>query len=49
MTFNECKITTYICWNEKYQLLTIDMRKDKYTGRLRSGVNSIFVSDNFHF
>ena len=37
------KLLTSICWNEKYQPLTIDMTKDKYTGRYRLGLNSIFV------
>ena len=26
-------VLTSTCWNEKYQPLTIDMTKDKYTGR----------------
>ena len=43
MTYNEFKLLTSICWSEKYQLLTIDMTKDKYTGRYRLGLNSIFV------
>ena len=33
MTLNELKYLTSTCWNEKYQLLTIDVKKDKYTGR----------------
>ena len=33
MTLDEFKYLTSICWNEKYQPLTIDMTKDKYTGR----------------
>ena len=32
MTFDEFKHLTSTCWNEKYQPLTIDMIKDKYTG-----------------
>ena len=32
MTLNEFKLLTSTCWNEKYQPLTIDMTKDKYTG-----------------
>ena len=43
MTLNEFKLLTSTCWNEKYQPLTIDMTKDKYTGRYRLGLNSIFV------
>ena len=33
MTLNEFKLLTSTCWNEKYQPLTIDMTKDKYTRR----------------
>ena len=43
MTLNEFKILTSTCWNEKYQTLTIDMTKDRYQGRYRLGLNSIFV------
>ena len=43
MTYTEFKLLTSICWSEKYQPLTIDMTKDKYTGRYRLGLNSIFV------
>ena len=43
MTLNEFKLLTSTCWNEKNQPLTIDMTKDKYTGRYRLGLNSIFV------
>ena len=35
MTLNEFKILTSTCWNEKYQSLTIDTTKDKFTGRYR--------------
>ena len=35
MTLNEYKNLTSICWNENYQPFTIDMTKDKYTGRFR--------------
>ena len=49
MTLNEFKLLTYTCWNEKYQPLTIDMTKDKYTGRYRLGLNSIFVPDSSPF
>ena len=37
MTLNEFKFLTSTCWSEKYQLLTIDMTKDKYTSRYRLG------------
>ena len=33
MNLNEFKLLTSICWNKKYQPLTIDMTKDKYQGR----------------
>ena len=49
MTLNEFKLSTSTCWNEKYQSLTIDMTKDKYTGRYRLGLNSIFVPDTTLF
>ena len=43
----EFKYFTSTCWNEKkYQPLTIDITKDKYTGRYRLGLNSIFVPDS---
>ena len=49
MTLNEFNISTSTCWNEKYQPLTIDMTKDKYTGRYRLGLNNIFVPDTTPF
>ena len=49
MTLNEFKLLTSTCWNEKYQPLTIDMTKDKYCGRCRLGLNSIFVPDSSLF
>ena len=49
MTLNEFKLLTSTCWNEKYQPLTIDMTKDKYMGRYRLGLNSIFVPDTSPF
>ena len=47
MTLNEDKLLTSSCWNENYQPVTIDMTKDKNTGRYRLGLNCIFVPDNF--
>ena len=48
MSLNEFKnLTNYR--NEKYQLLTIDMTKDKYTGRYRLGLDSIFVPNSSPF
>ena len=49
MTLNEFKLLTSICWNKNYQPLTIDMTKDKNTGRYRVGLNSIFVPDTTLF
>ena len=46
MTLNEFKYVTSTCWNEKYQPPIIDMTKDRYRGRYRLGLNSIFVPDN---
>ena len=43
MTLNEFILLTSTCWNKNYQPLTIDMTKDKYTGRYRLGLNSIFI------
>ena len=45
MTLNEIKLLTVTCWNEKCQPLTIDVTKDKFTGRYRLGLNSIFIPD----
>ena len=49
MTLNEFKYLTSICWNEKYQPLTIDVTKDKFCGRYRLGLNSIFVPNSSPF
>ena len=49
MTLNEVKLLTSTCWNEKYQPLTIDMTKDKFCGRYRLGLNSIFVPNTTPF
>ena len=49
MTLIEFKILTSTCWNKHYQPLTIDMTKDKYTGRYRLGLNPIFVPDSCPF
>ena len=49
MTLNEFKLLTSTCWNERYQPLTIDMTKDRYQGRYRLGLNSIFVPDTIPF
>ena len=49
MTLDEFKYLTSTCWNKNYQPLTIDMTKDKYQGRCRLGLNSIFVPDSSPF
>ena len=49
MTLNEFKILTATCWNKHYQPLTIDMTKDKFTGRYRPELDSIFVPDTSPF
>ena len=49
MTLNEFKLLTCTCWNKNYQPLTIDMTKDKHTGRYRLGLSSIFVPDSSPF
>ena len=49
MTLNEFKYLTSTCWNKIYQPLTIDMTKDKFTGRYRLGLNSIFDPDSNPF
>ena len=49
MTLDEFKYLTSTCWNKNYQPLTIDMTKDKHTGRYRLGLNSIFVPDSSPF
>ena len=49
MTLNEFKLLTNICWNEKYTPLTIDVTKDKYTGKYRLNLNNIFVPNTSPF
>ena len=49
MTLNELKYLTGTCWNEKYQPITIDLIEDKFTGRYRLGLNSIFVQNTSLF
>ena len=43
MTLNEYKLLIFTCWNEKYQLPTIDMTNDKYNGCYRLRLHSVFV------
>ena len=49
MTLDEFKYLTSTCWNEQYQLLTIDMSNDKSTGRYRLGLKSPFVPKSSPF
>ena len=49
MTLDEIKYLASACWDKKYQLLTIDLTKDKFTGRYRLGFNKIFVPDTSPF
>ena len=49
MTLNEFNLLKSTCWNKIYKPLTIDMTKDKYTGRYRLGLNSIFVPNSSPF
>ena len=49
ITLRDFKNLTSTCWYEKYQPLTIDMTKDKFTGRNRLGLNSMFVPDSSLF
>ena len=49
ITLNEFKLITSTCWNKNYQPLAFDMSKDKYTGRYRLGLNSIFIPDSSPF
>ena len=49
ITLNELKNLTNVCWKEKYQPLTIDMTKDKYTSRYRLRLKNSFVPDSSPF
>ena len=49
MTLNEFKLLSSTCWNENYQPLAIEMTKDRYQGRYRLGLNSIFVHNGSMF
>ena len=49
MTLDEFKHLTSTCWKKNYQPLTIDKTEDKYQGRYRLGLNSIFVPDTSPF
>ena len=49
MIIDEFKLLCNICWQTKFQPLTIDMSKDKEVGKYELGLDSIFVpkSDPF--
>ena len=49
LTKGEFKHLTSICWNKKFQPLTIDMRKDCFQCRYRLGLNSKFIPNTFPF
>ena len=49
MTLDKLNYLTSTCWNEKYQPVTIDMTIDKFCGRYRLGLYSIFVPDSSPF
>ena len=49
MTFNEFKNLTKVCWDKNNQPLTIDMTKDKYSGRYQLAINSLFVPKSSPF
>ena len=49
MTLNEINLLTSTCWNNNYQPPTIDMTKDRYQGRYRLRLISIFVPDSSRF
>ena len=49
MTLDEFKYLTSFCWDKQHQPLTIDMTKDKQTGRNRLGLNSIFLPETTPF
>ena len=46
LTLNELKYLNSTCWDKKYQPLTIDMTRDKYTGRYKLGLNSFFLPES---
>ena len=49
MTFNEYKILLAICGDEKYKSLTIDLAKDKFTGRYPPGLTNLFKPNSSPF
>ena len=49
MTLDKFKYINSTCRDKQNQPLTIDMTKDKYTGRFRLGLNSLFVPNSSSF
>ena len=49
MTRNRFKLFTTTSWNKHYQPHTIDVTKDKITGRYRLELNNVFVPDSSPF
>ena len=49
ITLDEFKYLTSTCWNEKYQPLTTDMTKRKFTGCYRLELKSKFVPNTSPF
>ena len=49
VTLTKFKNLTSTCWDRKYKLLTYDKTKDKYTGRYRLGLDSLFSPDTISF
>ena len=49
MTLDEFEYLASTCWNAKYQPLTIDVTRDKFTSRYRLGLNSLVVPNSFPF
>ena len=48
-TSGEFKLLTSTCWNENYQPLTIHMTKDRFHGRYRLGLHSLFMPNSSPF
>ena len=49
MTVIDFKLLTAFSWNEKNQPLTIDVTKDKDTGRYPLGLNSLIIPHSSPF
>ena len=49
MTLRKFKYLTSTYWDKKYQSLTIDKTKDKYTGRYRLRLDILFFPKSSFF